>query len=188
MSRLVARILLSIFMFPLAALLYTLCVVIGIDLNEWLRWYRARNVVVFLTSDVITWAGVATYWILLWRQSVPWTPQRIRRTQSAAVIAAVAATGSGFLAAVLPDVGAEFPSFVGGVIAIMLWLVATVLIWRETPGERSARVSGTSAIVCPTCGYNLTGLTGTRCPECGSQFTLNELMAAQPSQAAAEIE
>ena len=35
------------------------------------------------------------------------------------------------------------------------------------------------AITCPTCGYNLTGLTATRCPECGKQCTLDELFAAQ---------
>ncbi|MDB5303490.1 MAG: hypothetical protein JWM97_1039, partial [Phycisphaerales bacterium] len=42
-------------------------------------------------------------------------------------------------------------------------------------------------VVCPTCGYNLTGLTATRCPECGSQFTLDELMAAQPGREGEEL-
>lgn len=28
---------------------------------------------------------------------------------------------------------------------------------------------------CPTCGYNLTGLTENRCPECGRQFELKQL-------------
>ncbi len=30
------------------------------------------------------------------------------------------------------------------------------------------------AHVCPTCDYNLTGLTSRRCPECGAEFTLLE--------------
>ena len=37
---------------------------------------------------------------------------------------------------------------------------------------------GIDAIACPTCGYNLTGLREARCPECGSQFTLDQLYAA----------
>jgi predicted Zn-ribbon and HTH transcriptional regulator len=32
-------------------------------------------------------------------------------------------------------------------------------------------------MACPNCGYNLTGLREARCPECGSQFTLDELFA-----------
>jgi hypothetical protein len=31
------------------------------------------------------------------------------------------------------------------------------------------------ALHCPNCDYNLTGLTENRCPECGSEFDLDEL-------------
>jgi hypothetical protein len=34
----------------------------------------------------------------------------------------------------------------------------------------------------------MTGLKSTRCPECGSEFTLDELLAAQPGRAAVELE
>ena len=34
----------------------------------------------------------------------------------------------------------------------------------------------------------MTGLKGTRCPECGSEFTIDELIAAQPQKAAVELE
>jgi hypothetical protein len=47
---------------------------------------------------------------------------------------------------------------------------------------------GRDAVVCPNCGYNLTGLSGTRCPECGKQYTINELLAEQPARAAADVE
>jgi hypothetical protein len=69
------------------------------------------------------------------------------------------------------------------VLAPLLWLIATVLIWRETPAERGRRLhaAGRSGVSCPTCGYNLTGLSESRCPECGTRFTLDELMAAQPA-------
>jgi hypothetical protein len=68
----------------------------------------------------------------------------------------------------------------------LLWLVATVRFWRETQEERSARLravgrdGGGPGIPCPTCGYDMTGLNGTRCPECGSEFTVGELLAAHP--------
>jgi len=32
-------------------------------------------------------------------------------------------------------------------------------------------------LYCPTCGYNLTGLTESRCPECGEGFSRAELAA-----------
>ncbi len=65
--------------------------------------------------------------------------------------------------------------------AIVMWLIATVFIWRETAGERAARVKGPGkrAVTCPTCGYNLTGSSECRCPECGSKFTVDELMGLQ---------
>jgi hypothetical protein len=37
-----------------------------------------------------------------------------------------------------------------------------------------------STVVCPLCGYNLTGLRQAACPECGDTFTLDQLAAAQP--------
>ena len=74
-------------------------------------------------------------------------------------------------------------TFVGSVTAPLLWVFGTVLAWRESPAEHAARIAslgGAGALTCPTCGYNLTGLKGTRCPECGSEFTLDQLLASQP--------
>jgi len=64
---------------------------------------------------------------------------------------------------------------------MLLWLAATIFLWRETPLERVERIKGSSksAVTCPTCGYNLTGLSEARCPECGTRFTLDELLALQ---------
>ena len=78
----------------------------------------------------------------------------------------------------------QFGTFMGGLAAPVVWLITTVFLWRETREERAARLSasGAAAVVCPSCGYNLTGLTATRCPECGTQYTLNELLAAQPGR------
>ena len=76
-----------------------------------------------------------------------------------------------------------------GALAIGIFvyiLLATVLIWRETPHERVERLSqlGTAGVCCPICGYNLTGLSTAQCPECGAKFTLDQLMATQPRERA----
>ena len=188
MSRLVARILLSMLMFPLAVMVYALTAAL---VQSALRGspFRSRDEMMFLAADVVTWASVATYWCLLWRSSIRWTPLRIGGTLGAAAAAALAGGG---IAAVMAfafmsgsDVGG-FALFLGGLLAMLLWLFATIFLWRETATERSARVAGagSSAVTCPTCGYNLTGLADARCPECGSRFTLDELLAGQPARVA----
>ena len=75
---------------------------------------------------------------------------------------------------------AEVGIVIGGMAWAATWLASTALIWRETAAERRQRLArlGVEAIACPTCGYNLTGLREARCPECGSQFTLDQLYAA----------
>lgn len=183
MSRLVARILLSIFLFPLAAIVYLLSFVFAARLLAPRPYARIDEAWLFLGSGLATWLFVAGYWLLLWRGSVRWDSRRI----IGALLAAVATAGAGFacglvIATTLPPYAdGSFGSFVGGLIAIMLWVVATVILWRDTPEERSqrARASSRSTIVCPTCGYNLTGLSESRCPECGSKFTLDELIGLQ---------
>lgn len=185
MSRLVSRILLSIFIFPLAAVFYGLTGAIGESSLRGSLNYGSRELTVFFLADALTWAFVAVYWFLLWRASVQWTPRRVTAT----VVSFPAAVGAGLVAAVIftaavRSVGNDwsFGAFIGGVIGILLWLVSTVFLWRETAAERASRLTGASksAMTCPTCGYNLTGLSTSRCPECGSQFTLDELVALQP--------
>ena len=81
-------------------------------------------------------------------------------------------------------------TFVAGT-ALAGLILAVLQVWYVAlPAERAERLrsSGRANIVCPTCGYNLTGLTNARCPECGGQFTLDELLAAQPARADAEVE
>ena len=69
-------------------------------------------------------------------------------------------------------------SLIGGGFVPIVWVLATVLVWRETPQERIERLiaAGTDAVCCPVCGYNMTGLRESRCPECGSTFTLDQLL------------
>ena len=184
MSRLVSRILLAILMFPLASVFYIIVFVVG---ENWFRrnpsYYYPLEAYLFGISALLTWILVAVYWCLLWKSSVKWTSDRIIFTIIAAVLALIIASLAAIAAGSVVSMPGGLSTFLGGILAIVLWLIATVLIWRETPAERALRLaaSPSSVVSCPNCGYNLTGLTESRCPECGSKFTLNELLASQPS-------
>ena len=134
----------------------------------------------------VVYAFVATYWIVLWRTTVKWTAARVRNTALAG-IAALAGGAAFALAAVW--VNHQVPSgialLLGGGTVPIVWVLGTVLLWRETPTERLARMAkltNAPTILCPVCGYNLTGLREARCPECGGSFTLDVLAASQPQR------
>jgi hypothetical protein len=139
---------------------------------------------------VITWivvyTFVATYWIMLWRSTVKWTRARVRNTALAGLLALA---GGGAFAVALIAVARAIPPgialLLGGGGVPIVWVLATVLLWRETAAERIARMSNlvsNPTVLCPVCGYNLSGLREARCPECGASFTLDELAASQPQR------
>jgi hypothetical protein len=140
---------------------------------------------------LILWAVVytfdAAYWILLWRSTVRWTQARVRNTALAGLLAVA---GGAAFASALFGMSRALPSgialLLGGGLVPIVWVLATVLLWRETPAERVARMSnlvaGKAAVFCPVCGYNLSGLREARCPECGGSFTLDALAASQPQR------
>ena len=60
------------------------------------------------------------------------------------------------------------------VLLVPLFLVCLALAFLSRPNRR---VTATREDVpCPACGYNLRGLKETRCPECGTQFTIEQLV------------
>jgi len=183
MSHLIARLLLAIFVIPSAGLMYTLIAVFVMDQRMY-SYYRSRQLA-FLLAGGATMLFVMGYWYLLWRRSVVWTvPRRV----GTLVLLLVSLALSICLGLVCTSVSKEFSLFIGTTCAPLLWLIGTTFIWRESGAERAARVGGTQALVCPTCGYNLTGLTEPRCPECGTRFTLDQLFASQPARATAELD
>jgi hypothetical protein len=187
MSRLIARILLALSIWPLATLIY-LMVFVVVDQGMRGGYYYDRVARAFMTAGAVTWIFMGAYWILLWRKSIVWTARRRVLTFGAIFGALVVGASAGTLMGGVVD--GDFGWFIGSITAPILWLVSTVLLWRESAAERAARLanSGRDAIVCPTCGYNLTGLRETRCPECGTQFTVDQLLAAQPARATADLE
>jgi hypothetical protein len=182
MSRLIARILLAIFVIPIASLVYIMTFVVYENSIRRSRAYYGpvRVEWAFIIAGAVSWAFVGVWWFLLWRKSVRWSNARIALTGG--VTAAALFAGVTIAVAVEQAVERGFGSFIGSVAAPMLWLVGSIFVWRETAAERverAARASGRSAVTCPTCGYNLTGLSEARCPECGRQFTLDQLLAVQ---------
>src|SRR3954464_14661369 len=152
MSRLIARILLAISIWPLAALVYMMTFVVFTEGMRGSYYGPDRATRGFAVAGCVTWMFVGAYWILLWRKSMGGTAARRGITILALFAATIAAGLVGGTMGGL--VSPEFGWFIGSVTAPLLWLVSTVLIWRESAEERAARLanSGRESIVCPTCG------------------------------------
>ena len=184
MSHLVARILLAVFLIPFSAIIYLLAFI-------FCSRQQHSDVTAFVAAGLVSWAFIAAYWVLLWMGTVRWTSWRIAGTLvEAAVIGIAGVVLAIFADMLLPFSRGSFGAFCGSIFVPIAWLIATVFLWRETAMERRLRLAATSdlAVSCPACGYNLTGLTATRCPECGKQCTLDELFAAQGELRTAEVE
>src|SRR5436190_10978850 len=92
MSRLVARILLSILMFPLAGVIYLVIFALCIRWVETSQMgWRTRTMVAFSLCGFVTWGFMAVYWFALWRGSTMWTAKRATNTVMMAAAAMVAA-------------------------------------------------------------------------------------------------
>jgi hypothetical protein len=136
---------------------------------------------------------VGAYWVILWHDMVPWNRRRVTLTAlaTAAALAGGVAVGLGCMA-IERRLPLQVAVLIGGGTVPITWVLATVLVWRETAAERLGRLTahGMPVIACPLCGYNLAGLTEARCPECGGSFTLEQVVLARPragSQAATEL-
>jgi len=118
-------------------------------------------------------------WILVWVGQIKWTGLRAALTSMAMGGCLVPATAV-YVMFIMIDGYLDEPAIVfSGMAWCICWFASTAFIWRETAGERAARLAilGISAIACPRCGYNMTGLQQSVCPECGTQYTLDQLFA-----------
>src|SRR5688572_25382648 len=82
MSHLIARLLLSMLVFPLGGLVYTITVVIVFSRRGY------GNDEPWIVAGIVSWAFVAAYWILLWRNAVRWEG-RVGTTLAAAILCAL---------------------------------------------------------------------------------------------------
>jgi hypothetical protein len=137
-----------------------------------------------LCSLLTSSGALVVVWILLWRKAVQWTLERCWLTGLAVAVAAAAGTMVYFCGPAV--MGSRRSSFsplcmvMAGTSFAVIWILLSVFIWRETSAERVqpmvTRVG--DRLRCPKCGYNMTGLLGARCPECGTQYTLDELLSS----------
>ncbi len=183
MTRLVAKLVLAMLLLPCTGAVVLL--LMSFVLNQ-------RNGPPELWELIGVWSVVYTfvalYWLLLWHDQVSWTRERRVYTGMAgggALLVGVA------MAAVIGQFAKEAAvgALIGGGFPPIVWALATVVIWKESPDERRQRLAaaGSDAVSCPVCGYNLTGLRETRCPECGTQYTVDQLLNAVQSERAAGL-
>ena len=182
MSQLMARIMLAVFMLPVSMLFYifAFAVLYNSVMNR-------RETASLLVTGLATAAFVGVYWVLLWRRSVRWTRPRVLGSIGIAFGAVAVGAAAAWGMNIVED---DLVEFIFGPVITFAWLLGTVFVWRETKRERASRLesnSGTS-VVCPACGYNLTGLRGTTCPECGASYTVDELLVSQPGREDVEID
>lgn len=131
-----------------------------------------------VTNLVVGVLFVAIWWVI-WRHDVPRTPARIAKTVLALLLTVAVAVAVGNLLTSFWMPSADL--VLAWSFWATLWLATTSVIWRETGAERLQRTSK-RVIRCVQCGYNLTGLSEARCPECGKQYTLDEIVAVALDQ------
>src|SRR3954469_8292454 len=128
MSRLLARIMLAIFMLPSAGMVMTIAYVVTVQSRGswWPGGYRQGA---WLASGISTWLFVAVYWILLWKKSVRWTSERKGVTLLSGIVAAILGAIAGLSTSF---VDTAFGIFVFIWVTILAWLPLTVFIWRDS--------------------------------------------------------
>src|SRR5437588_6477816 len=172
----VARLVLAMLVFPAGAGAFLLILV------SLVRRGGPPPIVGIVMDCAVVFVFVAVYWILLWRSVVRWTRRRIWRTCGATVLAVtMGLAGGAVFAALNPRLPLFFPVTAVGGSVVILWLLLTVLLWRETARVRIERLAGEGQITvaCPACGYSLASLREARCPEYGTVFTLEQLVSVQ---------
>jgi hypothetical protein len=179
MSATLSRLILSMTLIAATPLVYVLGV--------WIAFVGEvrEQLVAFLIATFFAMGFLTGGWVLVWRGELQWTSTRRRRTWgllgAGAGVAAISC-GIGYLA--FPFEGGALGLMIGTMLWALGWLGGTAWVWRENAAERAERLKnlGVGTIACPRCGYNLTGLREARCPECGSQYTIDQLYGAMLEQ------
>lgn len=72
-------------------------------------------------------------------------------------------------------------------VALTVVIVA-VTMYHGSTGRRIIDATGAVRVECPACRYSLVGLSTTTCPECGTPFTIDEIIRAQGYQRDDDVE
>ena len=186
MTRTVARLILAMLLLPCTGAVFLL-----LFLGLVVRTSGAPEVSRLVLMWGLLYLFVGVYWVVLWHDMVPWNRRRMMLT---AFATGLALAGGVVVALGAMAINSQVPPPIavrsGGGTVPITWVLSTVLVWRETAAERLARMTahGMPVIACPLCGYNLTGLTEARCPECGGSFTLELIVLARPRAGAQPAE
>lgn len=120
---------------------------------------------------------------LIWRKVVAWTPRRRRTVRRVAIWAPAAALAQTVFWVLMPFPEMAFAAFfASGCNLFITALCAAALVWSwiETPKERLARLSAApDKVMCAACRYDMSGLSVTTCPECGTAYSVMKLFEEQ---------
>jgi len=174
MSRTLTRIILALAVLGATPVAYVLVYIWADD------WYRISDTTALIITDVLTASAFSIAWVLVWRSNVRWTSARIMGTALIWFLAFAPALGAFLLTIAESPYSEEEGCVLAGLSWWAAWIAGTSMLWRESERERIERTVGSHAplLACPTCGYNMTGLHKARCPECGTQYTLNQIVAS----------
>lgn len=177
-SRTVCALLVSIALHPLGLGVFVLTVAI-LD-----RFFGNVGSLGFLIAPFATaFLVCAPIWARAWMGAFPFAQRVRRRFLWFGVIALVGP----LLVVIVADVAGVVSSSRGELVGALplfgwcAWIWATAWMVRQQRFGAEGREESATAPPCPSCGYLLAGLTSTRCPECGSEPTLDELWAAHSS-------
>jgi hypothetical protein len=174
-TRIIARLILAMLLLPFAGVV----LLVGFGMSAMIGGTTGGRemLIAWIVTDIF----VVVYWVGIWRAGIVWTSKRVTLTFASAGLGAFA---SALVIVVLRD-GAGLPveptMLFGNSLFPMVFVLSTVILWRESPAERHARITerGTDTVSCPICANNMTGLRAAKCPECGAVFTLDELLTSQ---------
>ncbi len=57
--------------------------------------------------------------------------------------------------------------------AVLAWLPAVITLESRAPAATPLK------LFCPACSYDMSGLSELKCPECGTRYTVDQILAAQ---------
>lgn len=184
MPRVVARLLITILLVPIAIVFHVavggLCSYLAYSVGGiWPDTEVLQAVLIVVGLAIAGTVSLAVFW-LLWRGVVAWTPRRRAYTWRIAIYAALlaAAQAVGWFVVFADPEKSSAIADAGIVLITLLVMIVWVIVWIETPAERTKRLSvyGIAKALCPNCRYDMSGLTNLRCPECGQEYSLGGLI------------
>jgi hypothetical protein len=153
-----------------------LLIVGGLEINGFL--IRDAHIAIIIPLTIATWLG-SLY--LIWATFGRWR-WLLRNIFTCLVIWAVAIGAC----IVLDSASRRAEVAIAGIIFLAFTasaLVVTTSIYQLSRGRPIFLADGKISVHCPGCGYNMSGLDSSSCPECGQRYTLDQLIKGQNYEA-----